>query len=238
MCGDGGDGSGDAPGSGVSGLGPAGVSEGSDIGASHGGQASASGPSSEPDDLGIEASVSAAIAAMDPTTAPTSASAGFGRGTATAMGLFGMGPIGPAMSIGAAMAAAGGSPDSASSGSGVGSQGDVGGGQGGGARELGDNINQTVGQAPSTITQPASSDDGVTAPPAEPTPITLPDLEPDPEPEPELTDSEEAQRLRRARRYFGLGGTNVTGPLGLQSPAPVYRPSATPVQTAKRKLGA
>lgn len=196
-----------------------------------------SNSAAETSDSAFGRGVLAALGTLDPDMTSATPSATFGRASATAMSALGMGPIGFAMSVGGAMGAAGGTPDASESGSGVGSQGDVGGGQIGGAdaEEVGGG-RDTVALPVSGLSQPVAGTGVTSGTLPDAAPIALP--EPEPEPEPELSDSEEAQRLRRARRYFGLSGTNVTGPLGLQSPAPVFRPSATPVVTTKRKLGA
>ena len=182
--------------------------------------------------------LSAFANSLDPTAAPTTSQDAIGRGMSTTMGAFGMGPIGSVMGLGMAATAAAeamgiepGSSDPGAGNAGVDGPSGEGGDTGQGGAEL-------PASSGGGASFPLSGDGSAPVAPIEPTPIVLPDPEPVPDDGPELSDSEEAQRLRRARRYFGLSGTNLTGPLGLQTPAPVYRPTASPVPTAKRKLGA
>lgn len=192
----------------------------------------------------ISRGLSAFASSLDPTETPADAQEALGRGIATAASMTGLGPIGGVIGFGMAATAAaeamgiepGSSDPDASS---VGVDGPA---AEGSAPEMG--VGSTMwetGNSSAPVNPSGAVDLG--APDrarglSNPAPIPLPLADPEPEPEPELFDSEEAQRLRRARRYFGLSGTNVTGPLGLQSAAPVFRPSATPVVTTKRKLGA
>lgn len=179
--------------------------------------------------------------ALNPMNNPEMTALGY---TASQMGFA---PVTGMMTVGSVMEAFGGEPDSAASGSGEGSAGDPEGPSGGGGP--GPESPEGGGPLTSDITDQGTAlptghvplqfmpEGGqVLVDPTEPVPIEVPT--PESEPTVGLSDSEEADRLRRARRYFGLGGTNITGPLGLQTPAPVFRPSATPIPTGKRKLGA
>lgn len=223
-------GGGDAPGASVGAIGPAGVSEGSDIGGSHGGQTSAPGPTSGG---GLEGVVDAVLDSTNPMNNPEMTAA------TNALGLMGFAPLGLAMSFGQVATSV-----TEALGGEVGSS-EPGGPTGG----SGPGLEQPEGREPLVA---GNSGHGMGlqfgSAPLDSMPVIdlLPDSRPEtpsvpiPElgPEPDFSESEEAQRLRRARRYFGLSETNVTGPLGLQTPAPVLRPSATPIPTGKRKLGA